>query len=977
MHAQMRKVEGRIIDSNKEPLIGVSVRIEGTTRGTVSDFDGRFSIDASEQDVLLFTYIGYIEQKQKASNTSLAIILQEDTQTLDELIVIGYGTVKKTDLSGSVSQVSAKDIAKMPSANLSQALQGASSGLWTNENDRSPGAEVQLQLRGSNSFGGNAPLIIVDGFPLPSSAGMSSLNVNDIEAVSILKDASSTAIYGARAANGVILVTTKSGKVGKESIEISIYNGFRSFGDNIEMMDGASYAQLRREAYANDGNEAVFLPQELASLQAGAYTDWWDLMSKDNRLTQNYQLSFSGGNERTKVLVSGSFFKEDGIINNTDFIRATLRANIDQKIGKGFLFSSRTNLSLQSGKGLTGESQLYPASVGNPLSPLRDANGEYYTMMVGVSSTPLPNPVAYNEGIKSNYTQPLINTALSLEYQVMDGFKIKTQLSGEIDSWKQHFYVPIALSANHTESGRVSNGFAQISNTVNYNWISETFASYNKDWGKHGIDAIAGFSAQANRWESVVASASGFSYDLFETNNLAEGSGPAHKPGSDLKEWSMMSYFTRAVYRFNDRYIFTGNVRADGSSRFGANNKWGYFPSAAFAWKAGEEDLVKNIAAISDLKFRASYGLSGNANAVGIYVTQPKMARAPYNWGGLEAPGYYTSGMPAPNLKWETTKQLDLGLDFSLFSKRLNVAFDYYIKNTHDLIREIPMLAVSGFGSGLANMGSLRNTGVELNLQAAIVSNHKFSWISTLNLSHNKNKLTSLGDGTQQIGTEHWVGRPIGIGSRYMVESDGIWQTNEAAEAAKYGNVPGDVKYVDVDKNYKIDDKDRQFIGNYTPNLFGSLTNAFAYKGFDLNIFVTFEQGRDVYNGSNFKLLSGDGIYNNRVEMNERWTPTNPSNKYPRASKNLSNRMSFMSTEFLEDASFIKLKNLTIGYTLPQSVLQSIGVKGLRLYATGSNLLILTKFTGTDPEDGDMGNTARSFPYPSTKMYTFGLNMQF
>ena len=974
-------VSGRVTDSSGVGLPGVTVVLKGTTQGTITDANGNYSLaNVSTDATLVFSFVGMKTREIPVSGKeSTNVVMEEETVGLDEVVAIGYAVVKKSDLTGSVTQVNSKELTKLPAANLGQALQGNVPGLWTNQSDRSPGAGVHISLRGSNSFLGNDPLYIVDGFPIASGGGINAISPNDIESISILKDASSTAIYGARAANGVILITTKSGKKGKTNIDVNVYRGFKSFANKIEMVSGPELATLRREAYQNDnvnGGVAIFRDEETTMINSGKQTDWLSEITGSGRQTENYQLTFSKGDENSKLLVSGNLYNEKGVVNNSDFIRGSIRVNMMQQLKK-FTFSSNSNIALMSGMGVSGPSVLYPATIGNPLAPVKQDNGDYYVMLVGVGNTPWANPKAYTEMIKSRYMEPQLTSSMALEYLVVDGLKIKTQLSGEIDLWKENYYVPIQLSSNHEESGRVADGFARVTNTVNYNWMSETYISYTKAFDtKHKFDALGGVSVQKNRFEYLQSSASGFPVDLYETYNLGVSIGSARKPSSDLQEWSMMSYFGRLNYTFKNKYFITGNFRADGSSRFGANNKWGFFPSSAVAWKMSEEDFIKNLGIFSDLKLRLSYGLAGNANALGIYSTQARLSSASYNWGGVEAPGYYVSQLSYENLKWETTKQLNVGLDFGLFENRITATADYYLKNTYDLLRSLPILAVSGFQSGWANMGELKNQGLELSISGRVIEK-ELKWNTTLNLAGNRNELTSLGDGTTQIGTEHWVGKPIGIGSRYMIEKIGIWQVDEAGEATKYGAVPGDVKYNDLNNDYKIDGKDRDFHGNLTPTFYGSWTNNFTYKGFDLNTFITFETGRDVYNGLNYKLLAGDGFDNHRKEITERWTPQNPTNKYPRAAIGNSNRSSMSSTEFLEDASFVKLKSVTLGYTLPNLLVKKAGCEALRIYLSGTNLLTLTEFSGVDPEDGDYGNTSRYAPYPITRTFTIGIEAKF
>ena len=974
-------VNGIVRDATGMPLIGVSVVVKGTMQGFVTDLDGKFNLEVPRGSVLVFSYIGMQSVEVNVTGQKdLNIVMKENSEAIDEVVVIGYGTVKKSNLSGAVSSVSSKDLQKLPAANLSQALQGNAPGVYTLQSDRNPGAGVTMNIRGNNSFSGGAPLFIVDGFPIASDGGVNAINPNDIESVSILKDASSTAIYGARAANGVVLITTKSGKVGKPVLEVNAFCGIKYFDNPIEMMDAQQFAQLRRDSYIMDGIDIpsnAFLPAEQQMLDSGRSTNWWKEITGQARLTQSYQVSYSSGTETTKVHVGAGFFDEQGIVNNTGFKRGSLRFNASQKFGERVTVSTFNNISLMAKKGTNGTNVLFPSMVGNPMSPVKDKEGEYYAMIQSALGTPRANPAAFSELPKINEIEPLINTSLALEVKLIDGMTLKTQLSGELDSWRKNFYNPRSISGQDEANGRISDGYAAITSSVNYNWISETTLMYNKTFKEiHNIDAVLGFSAQQNRWETVTASASGFASDAYESYNLGAGSAAARKPSSELREWSMVSYIGRVVYTLRDKYILTGNMRIDGSSRFGADNKYGYFPSGAVAWKISEEDFMKDLDWLSDMKVRASYGLSGNANALSPYQTLSKLDYASYNFNGSEASGYYESKMPSSNLKWETTRQLDLGLDVSVLNRRLNVTLDYYSKNTKDLIREIEIPALAGFPSTFANMGNLQNRGFELGINS-INLDGEFTWKTSFMIAANKNKLTSLGDGSEKIGTTHWVGKPLSIGNRYMIQADGIWQKGQEEEAAKYGSVPGDVRYVDQNKDGQINDDDRVFIGSYYPNFYGSMTNDFAYKNFDLSVFMTFEQGRDIYNGNNYILLSGAGADNNRIEMLDRWSPTNPSAKYPRASSTGKNRLSTTTSEFLEDGSYLKIKNITLGYTVPTSVISRLGMSYLRVYASVSNPFTFTGYTGMDPEDGDIWNNDRNSSYPITTTYMLGLQLKF
>lgn len=978
---QQTSITGTVTDERGQPLIGVSIMIKGTSLGVVTDVDGRFSINVSSDNILVFSYIGMESVEVNVDNRSVInITMREDATVIDELVVIGYGTVRKSNLSGAVSTVSAKDLQKLPAANVSQALQGNAPGVYTLQSDRSPGAGVTLNIRGNNSFSGGDPLFIVDGFPIASGGGIQAINPNDIESISILKDASSTAIYGARAANGVVLITTKMGRQGKPVLEVDIYNGFKYFNNPIKMMNAEQFAALRRESYEMDGiaiPSNAFLDTELEMLNNEQSTDWWSEVTKQYRMVQNYQIAFRAGTESTRVHLGVGLFDEKGIVNNSHFTRGTLRLNVSQDFGKLVTLSTYNNLSLMTIRGSNATNVLFPAVVGNPMSPVRDQNGNYYAMIQNALGTPRANPAAFSDLPKISVMEPIINSSLALDLKFTESLKFRSQISGEIDNYRYNFYNPRAISGQDEINGRVSDGFATITSSVNYNWISENTLMYNKLFNEqHHIDAVVGLSAQKNRWESVSASASGFASDVYESYNLGASSAAARKPSSGMSDWSMLSYIGRIIYTLKDRYIFTTNMRIDGSSRFGKDNKYGYFPSGAFAWRLTEESFVKESGIFSDLKFRLSYGFTGNANAISPYQTLPKLSYAPYNFDNIEVAGYYESNMPSPNLKWESTEQTNVGLDMSFFNNRLNFVVDYYHKNTKDLIRAVNIPAVAGFPNTYVNLGNLQNKGLELETQS-INFDGPFVWRTAFMIAFNKNKLTSLGDGSEKIGTTHWVGKPLWIGNRYLIEAIGIWQTDEATEAARYGAIPGDVKYRDLNDDGVINDQDRDFVGSYYPNFYGSLTNEFSYKSFDLNVLMTFQQGRDVYNGNNYILLLGAGVDNNRIEMLDRWTPSNPSQKYPRASATGRNRLSTETSEFLEDASFLKVKNITLGYTLLSNFAQNYKINSARVYFGVTNPFTFTKYTGMDPEDGDIWNNTRQSSYPITTIYTLGLQLQF
>lgn len=979
---QQKVVQGTVYDESKLPLPGVNVSVKGTSTQTVTNEDGRFSIKASEGSILVFSFIGFTSREVSVANDyrSIEVDLVASQEVMDEVVVIGYGSVRRENLTGAVSTVSEKDIRKLPAANISQALQGNSTGVYSLQSDRNPGAGVSINVRGNNSFAGNEPLYVVDGVPM-QAGGANAINPSDIASVSILKDASSTAIYGARAANGVIIIQTKEGRSGEGRLSVDVFRGIKTFSNPIEMMDAQQFADLRREAFERDGSQIpdnAFLDVEQTMLDQNQSTDWWNEVINNSARTENYQISFSGGSDRTRLYVSGALFNDKGIVNNSNFLRGNLRFNATQKISDKFTLSTYNNLSISNQLGSNATNILFPATVGNPMSPIKQENGDYFAMIQNALGTPRANPLAFSDLQINKILEPIVNSSLAVDFQPIKGLTFRTQLSGEIDNYRQNFYNPRAISGEDEVNGRISGGYASVSSNVNYNWISETTVNYTRLFAeRHDVNLVAGFSAQQNRNETLSASASGFASDVYESYNLGASADEARKPSSSLTDWSLLSYFGRAIYTLDNKYILTGNFRVDGSSRFGEENKWGIFPSGAFAWKIKEESFMQDLNWVNDLKLRASYGTSGNWNAISPYQTLPRLGFASYNWNGVEGAGYYASTMPSADLRWETTAQFDLGLDFTVLENRLNVTFDYYVKNTKDLIRSVELPSTTGFPNTYKNLGDLENKGIELGIRSRNVGRDHFTWNTAFLISRNTNKLVSLGDGSERIGTTHWLGMPLGIGARYMIEADGIWQSNEVDQAAEFGSKPGDVRYIDQNNDGVIDNDDRVFVGSYMPKFYGSLTNDFIYKNFDLTLFMTYSQGRDVYNGNNYILLSGAGVDNNRIEMLERWTPENPSNKYPRASANASNRLSSQTSEFLEDASYIKVKTITLGYSTPASFNDRLGISSLRLYGTVYDPFTFTKYTGMDPEDGDIFNNDRSSSYPITTSFILGLQFNF
>ena len=995
---QSRSISGTILDQGGEPVIGANVLERGTSNGIITDIDGKFSLAVSANATLQISYIGFITKNIAVGNQAvLQIILEEDSRSIDEVIVIGYGSVKKSDLTGAVSSVKTSEIQQTPIVSIDQGLAGRASGVQVIQTSGMPGATASIRVRGSSSLqGGNEPLYVIDGFPVYSGegfgntggktslSGLSTVNPSDIESIEILKDAAATAIYGARAANGVVLITTKSGKKGMDNISFESNFGFSSVVKKIDVMNAQEYAKLVNEAYTNDGLTPYYNSEALANIGKG--TDWQDEVFKSG-FSQNYQLSFTGGDEKTQYALSGNYFQQDGIILSSDFERYSLRLNLDRHITKNFTVGTHLSASHTINNSIATETGgetgvVTGAQKMNPVLPIYtdEATGTY--TRVNVPGTLVPNPVATAKEQKFNNAASRLLGDIYMQWEFLQDLTLKVSAGTDVMYHKTNRYTPSTLY----QAGGQAQANIGVNKTIN--WLNENTLTWNTEIGEdHSFNVLGGFTMQRNISEHVLASSANYVNDVMEYNNLGAGS-VFNAPASNNPQWSLLSYLARINYSLKSRYLFSVNARIDGSSRFGANNKYGFFPSASGGWRVSEESFMESIKdIIPNLKVRASYGFTGNTE-IGAYGSLATLGSNSWVIGNQQVTGFFPNKIPNPDLKWEKTGQFDIGLDIGLFNNRFRITADYYRKETTDLLYDVAITAVSGYQTMLKNIGSMENKGYELSLESDNLTG-AFFWSTAFNISFNKNQVLELGgesykemaesDGHLKTGSVRRliVGKPVGI--FYGYRFDGIFQNAEECNAQTASASPigiGLRRYKDLNGDGRVDAaNDRDILGDANPDFFGGLTNTFAYKGFELNVFLQYSYGNDIFNYNAVELETPTGGQNAYKDLINRWTPENPSNIYPKAS---TNRNVLISDRFIEDGSYLKLKTLSFSYSFPNVDFKFI--KGIRLYATGQNLLTWTKYRGYDPEVSYRGastlEAGEDFGgYPQSRTYMFGIRL--
>lgn len=970
-----KKVTGIVKDQNGEPIIGANVVEKGTTNGTVTDVDGKFSLEIAEGGVLAVSYIGYTSRELTVGNqNTLNIQLREDTEALDEVVVIGYGTVKKSDLTGSVSSVKSDELLAVPQSMISSALQGRSAGVHVKQNGGAPGGDITVRIRGTNSIlGGNDPLFVVDGFPTNSTSP--ALNMEDIESIEILKDASAIAIYGSRGSNGVILITTKKGKTGKTQVDFSTTVGFQSLAKKMDMMNAQEYATFYNIRAQNDGVDPYFTQDEINAFGKGF--DWQDFIFQTAPI-RTHSLTVSGGSEKTHFALSGNIFDQDGIVGAGGFKRYSVMANIDHEINKHFTINFSSNLARElmddknSSGGRQGGTLMSGALVDPPVLTPYNEDGSY-TVFEGAypfitTGGALINPLNILNEWSKKWKKNRVLANLSLTYEPIEGLYIKILGGVENTDRRDDTYT----SVNYYNSV----GSASVSTTQVISFLNENTINYVKTFAdKHNFSALAGFTYQDYEQTTLGGSGSGFLSDLTYTGNLGSAS-TAGIPSSSYQKWVLLSTIARLNYNFDQRYLFTFSFRADGSSRYSDGDKWGYFPSGAFAWRLSEEQFMKQFHWLSDMKLRASYGISGS-QAISPYATLNNLSAGNTVFGN----GLYTTFAPGStlpgHLKWETTAQLDLGLDLGFLHNRLHFTFDYYQKMTRDLLNTIQLPSSTGYSSTLGNVGKIRNRGFEFSVNANVIDNGEFQWVLDGNLSLNRSKVIKLYNGQDILGG--WIdfmvvsdncnllreGEPMGIFYGYL--QDGYDEN-------------GVEQYKDLNQDGVINEDDKTKIGDPNPDFIYGLNSFMSYKGFEFSFFLQGSQGNDMLNASSIDntLYYAYGLNQRREVLYDHWTPDNTDAKYPKPTSSLSMRF---SNRFIENGSYLRLKNIELAYNLPIKKWNIDWIQKVRLSVSLQNMLTFTKYSGWDPDvnsqGGGIGQGIDQNPYPVAKSYTFGINVSF
>lgn len=1005
-------ITGTVLSSSGVPLSGANVAFKGEGTGTVTNENGVFSLNASaSKNTLVVSYVGYISREVELDGkTHIEIRLNENPAELTNIVVIGYGTVKKSDLTGSVVSIKANELNAVPATNFDQALQGRAAGVQVTQISGKPGAETSIRIRGTSSINaGNEPLYVIDGLLINSDGGdisaggtrgprispLSSLNPSDIESIEILKDASATAMYGSRGANGVVLITTKRGKTGKGIIAFETYQAVQQVANKLKVLNAAQFADFVNEGKLNANQTPVYVnPPNL-----GVGTDWQDELFRSARM-ENYQLNFSGGDAKTKYAISGAIFNQDGIIINSAFKRYSLRANVESKIMKDVTVGANLNYSRITSIGvLTNGGQIVPgvvtgAMLFNPVQPVYDStrNGGY--TFENNRGKVLGNPIAEAREYTSNTVLSRFMSNTFVQYNISKSVALKTSFG--IDAFNNN---ESSFGPNFLKRTEASNGEASLGRATGLTWLNENTLTYNQTFDKHSFNAVAGYTMQQFNNDMVFLYAFDFPDNRTGYHNISTALNP-QKPTNSESQWSMISYLGRVNYTLDNRYLFTLTGRVDGSSKFATGNKYGFFPSGAFAWRISKEKFMQNVDAINDLKFRISYGVLGN-QAIAPY--QSLALIKPFGQGVFNTSAgseVYTGQEPVSyvnrNLKWETTHQADIGFDLSLFKSRITLTADYYQKKTNDLLLPTPIPLTSGFGTTLLNIGNIKNKGIDLDLRT-INLKRALEWTSSFNFSMNRNELVNLNSETDVILQGVLLLREgVGIGTFYGYQFDGIFQTD--AEAASSPVLPGqeanspnpasrakagDRKYRDINNDGKIDANDRTIIGSAQPKFTWGMGNTLSYKNLELSFFFQGAQGNKMANLNNLDLLNFNGQNNVLAEAGlNRWTPENPSNKYPRALSAGSVDVGVMSSAIVEDASYIRLKSVMLGYSFPESIVRRMRMSNLKLYVSGSNLLTFTKYSGYDPEANTFGQSTTLVGldlggYPQAKVFQIGLNVSF
>lgn len=987
LFAQNVTVKGKVTDDKGEMIPGASVTVKGFQQGTLTDAEGMYSIDVAGNATLVFSFLGYLKEEVPVSNRStINVSLKTDTKALEEVVVVGYGTQRKIETTGSIASVKAADLVQTPVANIAQGLQARVAGVQINQNSGSPGGNISVRIRGTNSINGSSePLYVIDGIQVSNGGGitdvspLSTINPNDIESVEVLKDASASAIYGARAANGVILITTKRGKNGATRVMYDGYYGSQKVNKTLDVLNASQFAQLENEVFKNN-----YYPDP-ASLGEGI--NWQKLIFRKAPI-QNHQLSINGGSEKTQLAISLNYFDQDGTLIGSQFQRYSYRLNLDHrisknvKVGTSILGSYSIANGIQTGGTNIGDggavlSSVLGAAIGAPpmLQPYR-ADGTIFPFgeQAGGQYREVVNPLNFSAVLnKRSIKRTLAN--IYGEVALLKGLTYRASFN--LDQKGELFdgYSPRSIVNKSDLNDNSGSGTKANSNYLAL--LHESILTYSTTFAKnHSFKATAVFGTQLEQGNSNTMNASGFPNDA--TKNEAMQLALTRTISSGRSSQRLDSYMARVNYGFKDKFFIDITARADGSSKFGANHKYGVFPAVSAAYRIIEEPFMKNITWLSDFKLRGSYGITGNAGGIDPYQSLATVASGnSYMINHTYVTGIEPTGIANPDLRWERSKQANLGIDISLLNNRISIIADVYHKKTDDLLYVKTLPLSSGYNSITGNFAALQNKGLELAVNARILDG-KLKWDVSANTTINRNKVLGLDGGitTERFMTTYTilkVGQPLGIFKTYVF--DGVNQTGETILPGYDGRLGGH-KVKDVTGDGQITAADQVIVGNPNPKFIYGFSTNLSYAGFDLAAFISGSQGNDIYNASRLSFENPLGQRNLLAGVANRWSPTNPSNQY--VSGFQGGRLP-ITNYVVEDGSYLRCKNLTLGYTVPR--FKGI-VQGIRLYVSANNLFTITKYSGYDPEVNTYAGSntvigVDNFVYPQSKSFLGGIQVTF
>ena len=973
VNAQETSISGKVSSKDGSPIPGVTVVAKGTSIGVITDLDGNFSImPPATSKILVFSFVGMKSQEVPVTTSTVYnVVLEEDIYNLEEVVAVGYGTMKKSDLTGSVTSIKNEEISAFASSNVMQSLSGRAAGVQVNQNTGAPGATISVRIRGTNSIqGSNEPLYVIDGFP----SSINSLNNSDIASVEILKDASATAIYGSRGANGVVLITTKRGEAGDTKISFESSYGVQTLRQKLDLMDATEYANFYNLQQVNDGRTAYFTQDQINGFGAGF--DWQDFCFRSAPITRN-SISVSGGNSKTQFAVSGSAFNQQGIIKGSDYNRYSLVANLKHEISKTFAIEYGVKLTKNetdkenSSTGNRGSSLLAAVLSAPPTLTPYNEDGSYRNLMTAYPfiSNAIYNPLNFLNETMDNSVANIVQTNAAVLFKPIDGLTIKIFGGIENNDTRSDYYQSLKYLN--------SQGYASVSTSQYTGILNENTISYITTINdKHSLSALAGFTYEDGVSKGLSGSGTGFLSDITETANLSAAGTPGI-PSTYYSKSTLMSYLGRINYTYNDKYLFTASFRADGSSKYSEGGKWGYFPSGAFAWRVKNERFMENVPFISDLKLRTSWGLTGS-QAIGAYATLNQLSSGKTVFGktlyNTFAPGTSLPG----DLKWETTEQADFGLDVAFLDGRFRLSSDYYVKNTRDLLNTVQLPPTLGFTQTIQNVGQIRNNGLEFTLDASLLDG-KFKWDINGNIALNKSKVIKLYNGQDILSG--------GVGVVYIQNIQNLLREGEPM-CVFYGyqdngyDENGMPFYKDFNNDGLFTPSDRTIIGDPNPDFIYGLNSTMSFKNFELTMFWQGSYGNDIANVSAIgnTLDYGYGLNMLKEVYYDHWTPENTNAKYPKITNKLN--MNF-SERLIEDGSYLRLRDIQFAYNVPVKKANINWLKNASVYVSGQNLLTFTKYSWWDPEVNSQGGSNSLnqgmdyYTYPTSKTITFGIKVGF